>query len=1104
MSELLGREPLALGQALSNASSAHALETRSLLLLPLRRDALLCQTLLREAGLEAYICADVRELHSELQLGAATVLTTDDQLVRPEAEPLFGFLAQQPRWSDLPVLILTRPEYHSPGFARVLLRLENAVLLSRPVDADQVLSAIRSALKARRRQYQVRDFLAERERVAAQLRESQDRLLLATDAAQLGTWDWDIGTRRLLWSPRCLALFGLAPDVNLNYEDFLNAVHPEDRDRVSLQVRTALHQRSDFATEFRCVWPDCSTHWVASRGRGYYDSSGYPVRMSGMAFDITRQKEIENALRLSEQRYRSYVEATSNVVWRMNAEGEVDEPIPSWNLFTGQSDQQAAGLGWMDAVHPEDRPAVEAAWRSACENHSIYQVQYRLRMADGQWRYILARGVPVFESDGAVREYIGVCIDITAQRQAEQALLRSEQTYRAFFHQAAVGIGRVDFKDGRWLEVNDAFCEMLGYSREFLCATPSPQITHPDDLPIDLDQFQRMAAGELDSYTVEKRLKHHDGHYLWARLTLSIVRDADGRPDYEIAIVENIEDRKRAEGLLQRQASLIDLSPTATIVRTVEGTITFWSAGATALYGWAPHKAIGQISHALLETEFPVPLEQITEHLLTKGPWIGELRHRTKSGAWVTVESHWLGQFSPDGRTLELLESNMDISARKAAEFQLGRDLKAMRCLQQVASLFVLQGNLQPVFEEFVHAAITIADADFANVQLLEEGSRLRMVAQHGFPPAYIDFWNNLSHTQGACGSALASGKRVIVHDVELSPIFAGQTALEFQRLAGVRAVQSTPLLSRSGKPLGMLSTHFKQPHTPDDHTLRLLDLLARQAADIIERAQSDQALVAARDELARANAHLDRTVQERTAKLQDTISELEGFSYSLVHDMRAPLRAMISYAEILSTDAGDRLKPDETDLLRKVGLAARRMDHLITDSLNYSKILRQDLPLGPIDLGPLLRGMVETYPNLHPPLADVLIEFDRLLVHGNEAALIQIFSNLLGNAVKFVAPGVHPRVRVYTETQPCPDALEKTGLSCAFVYVHDNGIGIPKNAHDKIFAMFARLHRAETYPGTGIGLAMVKKSLERTGGWISLESEPGKGSRFCVQLPLA
>jgi signal transduction histidine kinase len=179
-------------------------------------------------------------------------------------------------------------------------------------------------------------------------------------------------------------------------------------------------------------------------------------------------------------------------------------------------------------------------------------------------------------------------------------------------------------------------------------------------------------------------------------------------------------------------------------------------------------------------------------------------------------------------------------------------------------------------------------------------------------------------------------------------------------------------------------------------------------------------------------------------------------------------------------------------------------MDHLITDSLNYSKILRQDLPLGPIDLGPLLRGMVETYPNLHPPLADVLIEFDRLLVHGNEAALIQIFSNLLGNAVKFVAPGVHPRVRVYTETQPCPDALEKTGLSCAFVYVHDNGIGIPKNAHDKIFAMFARLHRAETYPGTGIGLAMVKKSLERTGGWISLESEPGKGSRFCVQLPLA
>src|SRR6185312_8278983 len=116
---------------------------------------------------------------------------------------------------------------------------------------------------------------------------------------------------------------------------------------------------------------------------------------------------------------------------------------------------------------------------------------------------------------------------------------------------------------------------------------------------------------------------------------------------------------------------------------------------------------------------------------------------------------------------------------------------------------------------------------------------------------------------------------------------------------------------------------------------------------------------------------------------------------------------------------------------------------------------------------------------------------------------LLQIFSNLLGNAVKFVAPGIKPRVRVWAEKGPCPSGCGKSAAECAFVWVEDNGIGIPKESHDKIFGMFQRLHRADEYPGTGIGLALVKKSLECTGGQIILECEPGKGSHFCVQLPL-
>lgn len=530
-----------------------------------------------------------------------------------------------------------------------------------------------------------------------------------------------------------------------------------------------------------------------------------------------------------------------------------------------------------------------------------------------------------------------------------------------------------------------------------------------------------------------------------------------------------------------------------------------WSPRCLELFGMTPDTqisyekflaAVHPADRAGVETQIRAALEGRADY---------ELEIRV---VWPDSSVHWLtvrgrAYYDDSGTAFRMSGVAAEITTRKDAEVRLARDFEAVSKLNQVGSLFVREGNLQAVLEQIVEAAISISRADFGNVQLLDPSSGLRIAAHRGFPAWYLDFWNEVTAGHGSCRTALASGGRVIVSDVEQSPIFAGTAGLEMQRRAGVRAVQSTPIISRSGKRLGMLSTHFKKPHEPDDHALKLLDLLAHQTADIIERAHYERTLTAAKEELARANVGLEKRVRERTAKLQETITELEGFSYSLVHDMRAPLRAMVSFAGILEMEAGPRLRPDEAEMLRRISVAAGRMDQLVRDSLDYSKILRADLPLAPINLGELLRGMVETYPNLHSPQADVSIEVVELWVHGNEAALTQIFSNLLGNAVKFVALGVRPRVRVWAEVRHCPGSF-KNSADCAFVWIEDNGIGIPKEAHERIFGMFNRLHRAEDYPGTGIGLALVRKSLERIGGQITLESEPGQGSRFCVQLALA
>jgi PAS domain S-box-containing protein len=140
---------------------------------------------------------------------------------------------------------------------------------------------------------------------------------------------------------------------------------------------------------------------------------------------------------------------------------------------------------------------------------------------------------------------------ISDRKFAEEQQRESEAKFRAIFEKAAIGIGRISFVDARWIDVNDAFCRMLGYSLEEMRATPWPQITHPEDVDLDFIAFRRMAAGELDSYTVEKRFIHKQGHHVWTRLTLSLVRNAEGRPDYEIAVIENITERKIAEEKLR-------------------------------------------------------------------------------------------------------------------------------------------------------------------------------------------------------------------------------------------------------------------------------------------------------------------------------------------------------------------------------------------------------------------------------------------------------------------------------------------------------------------------------------------------------------------------
>ena len=246
--------------------------------------------------------------------------------------------------------------------------------------------------------------------------------------------------------------------------------------------------------------------------------------------------------------------------------------------------------------------------------------------------------------------------------------------------------------------------------------------------------------------------------------------------------------------------------------------------------------------------------------------------------------------------------------------------------------------------------------------------------------------------------------------------------------------------------------------------------------------------------EVEQMNRALVAEVAERRQaeeQLRQTVEELEVFSYSLAHDLRAPLRSMQGFAEILGAEHAEQLDETARDYLRRIASAAERMDALIRDILSYSKVAREELELQPVDVHQLIQDITAAYPTLQPDCADISIDGRLPPVLANEAALTQIVSNLLGNAVKFVARGVRPRVEIRSE--------EINGF--VRLWFEDNGIGIPKEAQAGAFKLFSRLHRAEDYEGTGIGLAIVRKAAARMGGTVGLESDKGKGCRFWIQL---
>ncbi len=263
--------------------------------------------------------------------------------------------------------------------------------------------------------------ITERRRTEVALLQSEERIRLASTAAELGMWFWNLTTNELVWTETCKTLFGLSPDTEVSYELFLDLLHPQDKHHTHEAVTRTLEEKVDYDIEYRTVWADGSVHWIAAKGRNFYDRSGKPVQMMGTAQDITQRKHTELALHHSEQRYRLLAEAIPEIVFSTDAEGRADYVNQRWHEYTGLPLEETIGYGWLKALHPHDVATIKQPWQSALQLGILYENDHRFqRASDGTYRWHLVRGYPLKDDQGRVIKWFGTCTDIHAQKQLEE------------------------------------------------------------------------------------------------------------------------------------------------------------------------------------------------------------------------------------------------------------------------------------------------------------------------------------------------------------------------------------------------------------------------------------------------------------------------------------------------------------------------------------------------------------------------------------------------------------------------------------------------------------------------------------------------------------